>query len=148
MGRGAGGTLITVAGNFKALQWLRGPKCDVRPELAAILSSSSSRPPTKSMPPRAEEEDGMVAEEDEGVEGEGRRRHSPLSDFSQPECYLPLLILVGTFFLQQGGNLIKSFQRSKWPQNWPENQPEVPLEKDTSINFQFWVFLANFQATF
>ena len=66
---------------LKALQWLRGPKCDVRPELAAILSSSKTR-------------EGEVGEE-------GTRRKSPLSDFSRPECYRPLLILVGTFFLMQ-----------------------------------------------
>ena len=65
---------------LKALQWLRGPKCDVRPELAAILSSSKTQ----------EEECG----------GEETRK-SPLSDFSRPECYRPLLILVGTFFLMQ-----------------------------------------------
>ena len=66
---------------LKALQWLRGPECDVRPELASILASSSQT-----------REDG---------EAEGRQRKSPLSDFSQPECYRPLLILVGTFFLMQ-----------------------------------------------
>ena len=65
---------------LKALQWLRGPKCDVRPELAAILSSSKTQ---------------------EGCEVEGTKRKSPLSDFSRPECYRPLLILVGTFFLMQ-----------------------------------------------
>ena len=69
--------------SLKALQWLRGPKCDVRPELAAILSSS-----------KTQEEEGEV------VKGSGTRK-SPLSDFSQPECYRPLLILVGTFFLMQ-----------------------------------------------
>ena len=66
---------------LKALQWLRGPKCDVRPELAAILSSSKTGK--------------------EGEEGSGAKRKSPLSDFSRPECYRPLLILVGTFFLMQ-----------------------------------------------
>ena len=65
---------------LKALQWLRGPKCDVRPELAAILSSSKT------------DKEGEVEE---------TKRKSPLSDFSRPECYRPLLILVGTFFLMQ-----------------------------------------------
>ena len=67
---------------LKALQWLRGPKCDVRPELAAILSSSKTQ-------------------EECGVEEGSKKRKSPLSDFSRPECYRPLLILVGTFFLMQ-----------------------------------------------
>ena len=66
---------------LKALQWLRGPKCDVRPELAAILSSSKT--------------------DKEGEEEGSKTRKSPLSDFSRPECYRPLLILVGTFFLMQ-----------------------------------------------
>ena len=66
---------------LKALQWLRGPKCDVRPELAAILSSSKTQ--------------------EEVVDGSGTKRKFPLSDFSRPECYRPLLILVGTFFLMQ-----------------------------------------------
>ena len=72
--------------SFKALQWLRGPKCDVRPELASILSSSKTQ----------DEEDKV-----EGGEQLQRRRQNPLSDFSRPECHRPLLILVGTFFLQQ-----------------------------------------------
>ena len=60
--RGGKRALITVAVNFKALQWLRGPKCDVRPELESILSSSSRPPPPKSM----EEEDEVAEEDEEG----------------------------------------------------------------------------------
>ena len=34
------------------------------------------------------------------------------------------------------------------PQYRPENQPEVPLEKDTCINFQLWTFRAVFRPIF
>ena len=74
------------------MQWLRGPKCDVRPELASILSSSKTRDEDE------EEDEDEVGEE---KEERRRRRQFPLSDFSRPECHRPLLILVGTFFLQQ-----------------------------------------------
>ena len=39
---------------------------------------------------------------------------------------------------EQGGNSIGFFR----PKKLPQYRPEVPFEKDTCINFQFWTFRA------
>jgi hypothetical protein len=65
----------------QALQWLRGPSCDIKQELKDLFASAERSEPTTT------ESESKIC--------------STISAFSKPSAYKPFLILVMLFFLQQ-----------------------------------------------